>query len=312
MKIDNPVLLIGYNRPHNTLNQLQEFSSLDFRHLFISIDRFSDEMAEIFNTNLSNFQKMSNCTIKFQYSIKKNRLGLVQHIVGAIDDIFKQHDTLLIFEDDVLISSSGLVSLDRAFTNFLKNADFGAISGFSPISCVSKKQIFGNNFRKSIYFPCWGWGTTRKVWDNYKTKLNIAQTKADMLQSQSFMSLSKRKKKIWLGRFHKSDELPYRTWDMQFQYMIFRNNLRIYLPKFTLTGNNGFGHKSSTNTKDKKPFWVRSDLKQLQKKASPHILGFYSSCLFTHIDSMTFAGDSIWVSWISKNFKFLRKLFNKN
>lgn len=310
--IENPILLLGYNRINRTTSQLEELQKLVFKSLYVSIDKCEGNLSAEFDLYLSNFQKKRGNSFKFQYQIQKSRLGLVEHIVSAINKVLQKNETVIVLEDDVLISCEGLILLDQALTRYKKNHDFGAVSGFSPLFASGKKVKFENRFRKSPYFPCWGWGTTKKIWDEYRIFIDSERIEKELSSTINWKNFNNYKKMFWLGRFQKASSLPFRTWDIQFQYLLFRKSLSVYLPLLTLTGNIGFNDSHASHTTGKKPFWVNSSFRNLSDKGRLDLSENFLNKIGIYADSMTFAGDSRLMKVITNFYNFSRrKLINK-
>ena len=245
--------------------------------------------------------KNKNLELSVTFQVKN--MGLTMHIVNALNIAMKSHDFVIVLEDDVLFNRESVNALIEGIHNYGENSDFGAISMFSPIyqNRKSKFLLRKNFWRKTSYFGCWGWATNRKTWLQYSLKISDELT-SKLHASVRFNKLSKTSQNVWNGRFGKVILNPTKTWDFQFQHLLFRENLNVYAPVLTLSGNNGFGDGIATNTKSDRPRWVSKDVPNLirpKKIIKSPLMNF----LLVQIDKFTFAFDNrtsqIYLHWKS-------------
>lgn len=306
------ILLIGYRRPDLTFEQLQVLNLARTKSVHIAIDLSDKVIKQKFEAYLLNYQNnfpnITNLTVDF----RNIKMGMVQNIHSAICEQFQMHEKLLIFEDDILFTEQTLINLNAILDHYEKAKDFGAVSAFSPLSAkLLPMSSNSKTWRKSIYFPCWGWGTTRQVWQKY----NLRISKQEILDledtSKTWNNLNNHQKKVWRGRFYKSHKNPERTWDTQFQFLLFKRDLKVYLPMITYSGNIGFNDANAVNTFGKKPFWVQENVSNLDRRNNIKFVRKIMFRVFMFIDSNTFAGDTRVFKFYGKFKILINKLSNK-
>jgi hypothetical protein len=299
------VVLIACSRPNQTIYQLEQLLKIPNLKIFLSVDYSlnSDTLIRY----VSNLDK-NVVRERILYHFHKQNLGLTKHIVSALESAFKKYKYAVILEDDIVFEIKSIEAVINAIEKFGQCSDFGAISMFSPIhgKGFSYLMLRQNYWRKTDYFACWGWATCRNIWGKYSHTLTREFEDA-LADSIKFNSLSKFAKKVWKGRFHKVKAFPLRTWDFQFQHLLFRENLNVYAPVFTLSGNNGFGDSYATNTKCDRPRWVS---KEIPTSTYPEniIKSRLINYLLLQIDKFTFSSDNR----ISQLFMRLKKIYNVN
>lgn len=309
MKKFQQVLLIGCKRPEFTLKQLDQLNNLSRLSIFLSIDRSTRYIENKFKKELLQFSKNINPSNSFEHEIQSEKLGLVKHINKSITRQFESSDSLLILEDDILIQPKGIVSLINGLNSFSRFESFGAIGGFSPLwrnSLIEK--VFENRWRLTPYFPVWGWGTVKRVWEPFNVAVNLDLEMEFLKKSTRWNNLSEFQKNVWIGRINKVYRNPEYTWDIQFQIELFKRNLDVYLPLYSLVGNIGYGDFTATNTKDSKPFWIKNSTNKLSNHLQSKTLGKSFNKLFIVLDSLFIGGDAyILQKWIYFR-NYLRKL----
>ena len=130
--MDSPVVIFAYNRPHileKTLAQALELNKNINREFYVVIDgpknKIDFEKNSKINYLLDKYPRLNR--------IQRNQnLGLEQSITQGLNDLFKSHNSLIILEDDIEISSSFYDFIDENIGIFNSNEDVAAIHGFSP------------------------------------------------------------------------------------------------------------------------------------------------------------------------------------
>lgn len=254
-KHSNQILLIGYNRPEKILERLKELKNIPKIDVFVSIDWDSEIQETYFYELLKKEKNTWPKTSIFDFSIEPCNLGLAQHVTQAITKVLENHDSVIVIEDDVSISKS---FIEQAKVELKKSGfedRFASVGGYS-VMYLPKVIEFMNTFRVSKYFVCWGWGTTREIWTNFRLDLSAVDIAKELNKSKLWKDLNSEQQSTWLGRFAKTAKNPDRTWDIQFQYMSFVLELNHLVPIGRVTENTGFADSRITNTKDLQPWWL--------------------------------------------------------
>lgn len=256
--IETPILLIGYNRPENIEKCLSALKDIVIKTIHVSIDYIDEFTAAEHQAILEKYITETNF-INYSFTVQNSNLGLTKHVTLAISSMFTNYENLIILEDDIRLDSKNLSVIDKTLLFYGDENEFGAVCGFSALTLSSKFKKF-NSFRKSRYFACWGWGTTKKVWSNYNYDLSDIDFELSLESSRLWNSLKRSQQDVWLGRFSKVQKNPMHTWDIQFQYMLFKYDLYSLVPLLSLTDNQGFDDTRSNHTKGKRPKWMRNEI----------------------------------------------------
>ena len=94
---------------------------------------------------------------------RKQNLGLARSIIGGVSDILKNHEAVIVLEDDIVPSPHFLSYMNEAL-KFHKNDDtVGSIHAYSYPCSKSLPETF---FLRGA--DCWGWGTWRNSWNLFE------------------------------------------------------------------------------------------------------------------------------------------------
>ena len=293
-----PVLLIGYNRPELLKKRFHELMKQKPSALYISIDGGAQSETNEMKDLIEEIEKISRNDSSVVLKILPFNLGLARHVTSAIENVFSSYTKLIIVEDDILLSKNFYSNMCKGFDAMSETHDTHVVSAFSPRASNPNAK---NHWRKSVYFSPWGWGTSREFWNDFKLDLKNENFERILEKSETWNSLSKIQKNTWIYRFQKISENPLNTWDIQFQYLIFKTSTLCLLPKFRFVDNEGYLDSRSVHTKEAKPRWFKDGLvdSELQIGLKNPKIEFIAS----YIDAQTIAGDT----WLAGNWKKLRR-----
>jgi hypothetical protein len=301
INLSTAVLLLGFKRIDFLKKRLSELSRNQQVPIVISIDG-SDFSTERAVTDFLNEFVAQNPDMKITYKIQDMNLGLARHVFKAITEVLNDFEQIIVIEDDIILSENFISNMLGGFEIMNRSEDIGLIGGFSMFP-LKTMFFLDPKWRKSIYFPAWGWGINREVWKDFQLELppNFEEI---LSHSRLWQSQSLFRKKMWCYRFQKvANANPY-TWDYQMLYLLFRRNLHTLLTTSRISDNEGFESVFATNTKNKRPRWMGREMvfngtvkKQVSKLSRLYQVG----------DAYTIGGDTRIVkaiSQISQAFKF--------
>ena len=159
------IILFAYNRAEElqqTLENLLKCIGIEKHSIFIFCDgpkNDSDtEKTNQVKTYLKSFEGQKSITIQYAESNK----GLAKSIIEGVTQIFEKYESVIVLEDDLIVSKNFLLFMNQALGFYRDNAGIFSISGYSP-------QIrFPSTYQKEIYFSprasSWGWATWKDRW----------------------------------------------------------------------------------------------------------------------------------------------------
>ena len=286
---DPALVIFGFNRPDFINKRLIDLSKVNLRNVHISIDFCDPTTSEQMRIQLLAFQAKHPEISHFSFHIHEVRQGLTKHITETISRVLEENDSIIVIEDDIEFNSSTIESLKFGLEILEKDSTIASIGCYSAIK-LPRTFTHLNGFRRSPYFACWGWATTKDIWSLYNSNLVSENILLSLGKSPSWEKLNLKKQKTWLGRFNKVINRPDFTWDIQFQYMCFKYNLVNLLPVSKVVENHGFQDSRSTHTKEKKPRWMVDH--QLDSNTCKKLYNNrFIEILLNFIESETLIGD---------------------
>jgi hypothetical protein len=279
------LLLVGYKRIDFLIERLEEIKANTRIPVFISIDG-SDKCTEDEITRVINAFILRNQDMEVSFKIQQENLGLANHITSAISGLLEFFGSVIVVEDDVVLSKCFVEIMIAGLETSLKDKSIGVVSGFSSLTgknWLSHKNIF----RKSDYFPCWGWAINKQNWEKYELSLPM-DFESELNNSHIWASLGSFRTSLWRSRFTKVVGPNPPTWDYQMQYMLFKHDLQVLNTTQRITDNVGFNSYQSTNTIGDRPKWMgdlevsRKEFRNSISKASP---------IYNLLDAYTIGGD---------------------
>lgn len=251
-----PVLLIAFNRPDVTERVLEQIKLAKPAKLFVSVDgpRHEKDKKQI-DLVKEVVSKLVNwdCELKTLYHQKN--LGCMHAVTQAISWFFEHVEAGIILEDDCLPAIDFWEYTANMLEKYKDDTSVGHVSGFSLLefdSAIPQNHIL---IRHS---QIWGWATWRRVWNLYQLD-PLANARYDWgCMAGDFNYKLYFYRNLLLIRKGKID-----TWDFQYQYMLYKNNLRTVLPLDNMIQNIGFDERA-THTTDSEVFYSKYQAKKLR------------------------------------------------
>ena len=238
-----PVLLITFNRPEHTRSTLealliqrpnelyifQDGPRIGNQDDFVNCERVRSVMDEL----LSLVQY--DLIIHKHYS-NKNR-GCRDTIIYAITTVLKEHECVIVIEDDIITSPAFLSYMSKALDYYRNNKSVYSISAYSPSpSYFEIYDTYSYDVFASPRLFNWGWGTWRDRWE---------QVDWSMTYYNEFMRHSEQIEAFNRGGDDMTpmliDEKEGRSsaWDIQFAFHHFKNHAVSIVPCISYTKNIG-------------------------------------------------------------------------
>jgi len=274
-----PILILGFNRPTNLRAVLSQSVLNEFEKVIVSIDGPRAENPE----DLKASHQIRKDVEKTNFESRFSSVNLGSRAVtSAITSVLQEFPNIIVIEDDLLFSPKSLRFVAEKIIKL--DTHIATAGGYSP-KILPSNSLLGNSWRESKYFCPWLWGTNQKIWSKYRQEIN-SNDLAQLVQSQTWNSLSPSKQAKWLLRFIWCVNNPNLTWDYQMQFMIFRESLANIRPWKSLVTNGGFNDQGQRTHHP--PIWnAKAYVDSISDNRSPQWNKFSNL-----IDSLTFAADN--------------------
>lgn len=242
----SPIAIFAYNRPEalkRTISALKQCELADQSELFI----FSDGAKKDEDTkNVRHVRDFSNQITGFKdvyLRFSDKNKGLANSIIDGVTAIFKENDSIIVVEDDLITSSNFISFMNQALVKYNDYQEVVSISGYNFDMKIPEDYRYDNFFTKRI--SSWGWGTWKNRWEE------IDWTVSDY---DSFEKNSSQKRKFnemgsdLSGMLKKQVNGKIDSWAVRFCYHQFKHNLYSVFPVRSKISNDGF-NDNATHTK---------------------------------------------------------------
>jgi hypothetical protein len=232
------VLLIVFNRPDKVAASLEQLSRFFSGKLYISCDgpraggcdeEKIDEVWKIVDRYKDKF------TIYTQRCGKN--IGCRLGVISAIDWFFESEDEGIILEDDIFVTPQFLEFCKRNLEHFRDDSRIGSISGCNPGAHLIEDS---NSYYFSVFNFIWGWATWKRSWSLYRKDMEYCDEWISSGGLKSIFWGSTFIESYWEKVFSAVKDGRVDTWDAQWAYTCWSNNLLCVMPRKNLVTNFGF------------------------------------------------------------------------
>lgn len=237
-----PIVYFAYNRPHHmrqTLEAIRQADLSDLTHLIIYCDGAKPEATAETLEQVAEVRRIAHENAwagEVTVVERTENIGLLQSISTGVTEVVNEYGRVIVIEDDVLISKSFLVYMNKALDLYAKDKEVMHVSGFSPI------QQFDNEIAETSYFYnhtyCWGWATWKRAWDHFSTDAFSLMGQIKKEGRTTYINLDNTAEIYW-GLKHIQDG-RFQSWNYFWHTCVNLNNGLCLHPKWSLIKNIGF------------------------------------------------------------------------
>lgn len=248
--LNTAVLFLVFNRLDTTKQVFQAIQKAKPPRLYIAADgaRESRENEDVKVDAVRNYVLNNidwNCEVKTLF--REQNLGCKMAVSGAIDWFFDNEEMGIILEDDCMPSQSFFWFCEQLLIQYKNDMRIGQISGFN-YGYKNKGMKYDYFFSK--YGFIWGWASWRRAWKYYDIEMKAhVEAKNIGLYHNYFKDNLHHQ----LNNFNSVFNNTLNTWDYQWSYSRFINNLYTIVPSKNLIVNIGFGDEA-THTFGSNPY----------------------------------------------------------
>ena len=242
-KINVPVVLIIFNRPHLVEKQMEQLKRIQPPKLFIISDgaRINKECEEeLVHESRRIAEAVSwECVIEKIYA--EYNMGCDDRIVSGLNSVFSMTEEAIILEDDCLPNDSFFVYCQEMLYRYKNNKDIMYISGSKWAAKYPMKYSYGFSYNTGT----WGWATWSRAWSEWHWDIKEWEEKKwDWLKG--VYSYKFRKNWIRDVEFYiKKGKIP---WDYVWRFCVGKR-MSIF-PSVNFIKNIGFGSDATHTTEE--------------------------------------------------------------
>jgi hypothetical protein len=245
-KLSVPVVFIIFNRPEATLRVFAEIAKSKPSKLFVVADGPRENIpGEGVKCNAArNVINMVNWDCEVVKNYSDINMGCRDRVSSGLDWVFENVNEAIILEDDCLPSTSFFQFCEEMLTLYQSDNRIAMISGnnfqFGNVSS-------GDSYYFSKYTHIWGWATWKRAWVHYDKRLLLWPK---LKKSIFNKSISFNEKRYWIRAFQSVYDGNIDTWDYQWMFAAWANNMLSIVPNVNLIKNIGFGSEATHTKRD--------------------------------------------------------------
>jgi len=157
-----PVALFAYRRPQHlerTIEALRANPEARETALYVFSDAPKDASAAAGVEQVRGLLGRINGFASVQCLLRAENFGLARNITNGVSEVLGLHDTVIVVEDDIVVSPFFLRFMNDALSCYRDEARVGNISGYCyPVAGSAPEAYFIRGA------DCWGWATWRDRW----------------------------------------------------------------------------------------------------------------------------------------------------
>jgi len=237
-RLTTPVALIIFNRPETTIRVFEEVRAAKPPKLLVVADgaraHREGEAERVEQARAIIKQVDWDCEVLTNYS--EVNLGCRGRVSSGLDWVFETVEEAIVLEDDCLPHPTFFRFCQEMLERYRHDERVGVVAGTN----------FGQNLQQpysyyfSRYLPITGWASWRRVWKHYDVTMKIFPEVRDngvlqTLLGEPFLV------KYWTKVFESAYQGHETTWDYQFIFAVWMQNMVNVISNVNLITNIGFG-----------------------------------------------------------------------
>lgn len=289
-KLNTPVAFIIFNRPDTTARVFAEIAKARPAKLLVVADGARKnrvgEAEKCAATRAIINQVDWPCEVLTNYS--DVNLGCKNRVSSGLDWVFEQVPEAIILEDDCLPDPSFFRFCEEVLEKYRDDERIAMISG--------DNFQFGNkrgdaSYYFSRYNHIWGWASWRRAWKHYDVNMKLWPSFRDDRYLDCLFA-DKSVKAHWSDTFDAVYAGKIDTWDYQWAFASWANNMLSIMPNVNLISNIGFGI-DATHTQDSS---IYADM-PVQPLSFPL---YHPNLILPHIQADNFTSTGMFSNSLSK------------
>ena len=251
MTVDEPVLIIAFNRPDHLKALIERLRDIQPTNVFVAIDgpRNSADQAQVDECRalVQTIDWTDNVHTQFQGT----NLGCGKGVTAAITWFFDNVDRGIILEDDIIPEPSFFPFCIELLDRYQNDERVFAISGCNPVPPEALENPEAS-YRFAQVTHVWGWATWKRSWQQHT--LNMHNWYRQMSPKNLWRASGRTMPGLlfWAGNFEAVRRGEVDTWDYPMMFASMRSGQLTATSNVNLVTNIGFG-ENATHTHSGEP-----------------------------------------------------------
>ena len=257
----SPVLFIVFNRPDTTYNVFETIKTAKPKYLYVAADGpRKNKEGEI---EICNIVRDIATAVDWQCIVKTlfqdENLGCKIGVSTAINWFFEHEEEGIILEDDCLPVDSFYIYCDELLERYRNDNRIGLISG---CNLISKRIIPNESYFFSKNINIWGWASWRRAWRLYDINMHSWPEWRDGKSLKNISDGNMFFVEHWRNMLNNTYNNNIDTWDYQWTYSCWKNEMLCILPLINQIKNIGF-LENAVHTTYETPNYVNESVPEI-------------------------------------------------
>jgi GT2 family glycosyltransferase len=178
-----PIALFAFNRPDKLnacLASLEENQGARSSDLYIFVDGPRDSKDIVKVEQVSDISRAATGFRSISVNISQKNLGLAKSLRSGISTVLREHNSIIVIEDDLILADSFLDFMNAGLARFAQEKRVASIQGFQYPVIPPLNELVA--IRGA---DCWGWGTWKDRWEstNFDTNQLLFELRSRELEN---------------------------------------------------------------------------------------------------------------------------------
>ena len=227
---------------------------------------------------------------------REKNLGVDYNLIEGLTYMKNQYDQFIVVEDDLIVEPNFITYLNEALEFYRENKNIHTISAFNWIENIPQDYPYDTYFTKR-FWP-WGWATWSDRMENIDWEIEDKKEFLNSKKTQTEFNKWGSDRSMMLTNVIKGE---IRTWDIQLDYHLFKENASHVFPVKSLVDNIGYNPKDASHTFVYNRYKTSKRLKKINQFNFPSILEYNSEICKLFVQK-----NSIKARMVSRIFRYLR------
>jgi hypothetical protein len=246
---NTPVALFIFNRPDCALKVFNQIKLIKPSHFLIISDgpRLSRPEEITLCTLSKKIVELIDWPCKIETNFSDINLGCKKRISTGLNWVFSLVDAAIILEDDCLPDITFFRYCEELLQIYKNDHSVGTISG---TNLAGKSEALIDSYYFSLYPRIWGWATWRRAWKNYDVEMRSWPEFCDNKNIEKILTSGREEIVFWKDVLNKTFNNKIDTWDFQWTFACWKNDMKTIIPNVNLISNIGFDSRATHTKRD--------------------------------------------------------------
>lgn len=247
MSVNEPVLVIGFNRPQHLRALFDRLSEVKVADLYVAIDgpRFPEEEPLVAECQM--MVRNINWASKVHTNFQKTNLGCGEGVTTAITWFFDNVDRGIILEDDIVPHPSFFDFCSELLDRYEYDERVFAVSGCNLVPPEGLEDPDAA-YRFAQITHVWGWATWRRSWRQHSLNLDSWYRRLSLGRLWDGSGRSLPGLFFWTGNFEAIRRGVVDTWDWPMNFASIKSGQLTATSNVNLVENIGFDTQATHTT----------------------------------------------------------------